>query len=362
MKKTIIKSIVLLCVAFVFLYFMDRAGLLQWSAIKSAFHQHPYKILAVALLQILTALVMMVRYGRLLHLFGIDAPWRRIAAATFVSQALGQWFPGSLAVIEVLRVGLMSGTGQSLDKNELSSGRISGVKARLAIVSLVDRLVGFLGILLAGFLSCGFVFLRLQNHSDSTTSGVVVLGLTSGLGVLALMTLPLAVRLPPLVRALKPLTKEALASPNFKLGFVRKVLVHAAAVRHDIEAGTRHPLRLLTPIFLSVVSMLFTSASLYFSAASLSVQLDFFQIICVFPLVALASLLPLGFAGMGGYQLVLASVFSLFAVSPALVASAGVVQSAVLLVVNTALGLLFARESLARFRNLTGHPPASRSS
>jgi uncharacterized membrane protein YbhN (UPF0104 family) len=362
MKKTIIKTIVLLCVASLFLYFMDRAGLLQWSAIKSAFHQHPYKILTVALLQFLTALVMMIRYGRLLHLFGIDSPWRRIAAATFVSQALGQWFPGSLAVIEVLRVGLMRGTAQSQDKDVLSSGRISGLKARLAIVSLVDRLVGFLGILLAGFLSCGFVFFRLQNHSDSTFSGVVVLSLTSGLGVLALTTLPFAVRFPPLVRALKPLTKDALAGPSADLGFVRRVLMHAAAVRHDIEAGTRHPLRLLIPIFLSVVSMLFTSASLYFSAASMSVQLDLFQIICVFPLVALASLLPLGFAGMGGYQLVLASVFGLFAVSPALVASAGVLQSAVLLVVNTLLGLLFARESLSRFRTLPGQAPASGSS
>ncbi|MEY4065283.1 MAG: hypothetical protein RIR26_1491 [Pseudomonadota bacterium] len=352
MRKTLIKTVILVSVAITFLYFMDRAGLLKWSAILSAFRNHPYEILAVAILQILTAVVMMIRYGKLLHLFGIDAGWRQVAAATFVSQALGQWFPGSLAIIEVLRVGLMSGARPSSEAALKNTGQASGLKARLAIVSLVDRLVGFLGILLAGFFSCVIVFYRMPDRALSVSTGVLALGLFSGLGVVLLLGLPFAVRFPPLVRALKMSPKEAHAARAESAGLVRRLVFHAAAVRHDIEAGTRHPLRLLFPIFLSVSSMLLTSASLSFAGASLSVDLDFSQIVCVFPMVALAGLLPLGFAGMGGYQLVLASVFSLFAVPPSFVASAGVLQSAVLLVVNTLLGLLFVRECLLRFTTL----------
>jgi len=64
----------------------------------------------------------------------------------------------------------------------------------------------------------------------------------------------------------------------------------------------------------------------------------------------LAGLLPLGFAGIGGYQLVMASIFGIFSVSPAVVASAGVLQSALSLLVNSLLGLLFARVCSGQIR------------
>lgn len=336
MIKPIVKTLLFVALAFLFLFLMHRFGFLRWGDISQAFALHPKTILGVCIVQLLTAVVMMVRYWKLLRLFGIQADLRRSSTATFVSTALGQWFPGSMAVVEMMRVGLMVGVGS---KSEVvSTGMASGIKARLAIVSIVDRLVGFFGILFMGLVASGATLLFVLKDT-----GVLFLFLFALAGVSALSALPFIVRLRWLQLFLKKKISgrtSEVQSKEMRIPW-SKVAKHLESLRHDIEAGTRHPARLVGPVFLSMLSLLLTSASLFMSARALSERLEFFQIVCVFPIVSLASVLPLGFAGIGGYQLVMASLFGVFAVSPSVVASAGLLQSALLLLVNSLLGLVF---------------------
>ncbi|MEY2988407.1 MAG: hypothetical protein RJB13_1928 [Pseudomonadota bacterium] len=335
MIKQIFKTFVFLATAFLFLFMMHRFGFLRWGDITQAFARHPKTLIGVCGVQVITAVVMMIRYWKLLNLFGVEADLRRSSAATFVSTALGQWFPGSMAVVEMMRVGLMVGVGSKSEK--VSVGMASGIKARLAIVSIVDRLVGFFGILFTGLLaSAGTLLFAVHDV------GVFVLFVFSLGGVLGLIGLPFAVRQNWVKSFLRK--KISVAEQRGADGFSTKghsVLLHVESLRNDIEMGTRNPMQLVGPILLSVLSLLLTSAGLFMAARALSESLDFFQILCVFPIVSLASVLPLGFAGIGGYQLVMASVFGVFAVSPSVVASAGLLQSALLLLVNSLLGLAF---------------------
>lgn len=355
MIKSVLRSLGLMVLAFGFLLLMQKFGFLRLSDIAKAFSAHPKTIVGICALQIAASVVMMLRYWRLLNLFGIDTHLKQASSATFVSAALGQWFPGSLAVVEVLRVSLMFG-GES---NSRPLGRKAdvGLKSRLAIVSLVDRLVGFLGILIMGCVFSGYLLVKMSLGEGDSLGGVIFLFVLAAFGVLALVGLPFIVRLK-LIRHLKD---RRVALNEEGEGFWRKTLAkvygHLEAIRHDIEAGTRHPIRLVGPVLMSMVSLLLTSTTLFMSARALAVSLDLFQIICVFPIISVAALLPLGFAGIGGYQLVMASVFSIFAVSPSVVASAGVLQSALQLLANTFLGLLFFKICFTQIRSVFRREP-----
>ncbi len=348
--KAILRSLLLLVVAFVFLSVMQKLGLLRWSDIVAAFIAHPKTILGVCLVQAFCAVVMMVRYWKLLNLFGVSTPLSQASSATFVSTALGQWFPGSMAVVEVLRIGLMFGNDPQRSLN--SSGSGAGLKAKLAIVSLVDRLVGFLGILLMGFVFAGYLLVQVVATDSSEISGVLFLMTTSGLGAATLFALPLFVRWKPVRLLCRRFSEKQYGSGTRVRAVFAAIARQLEPLRHDIEAGTRHPSRLAWPIVLSFVNLLAASAALYLAARALSVHLDFFQIVCVFPIISVASLLPLGFAGIGGYQLIMATVFGIFSVSPAVVASAGVLQSALGLFVNTLLGLMFLKVSSSQIRSI----------
>jgi uncharacterized membrane protein YbhN (UPF0104 family) len=374
MFKLVFRSLGLLALAVGFLVVMEKFGLLRIADILDAFHKRPSILMLLAVVQVLAAFAMMYRYNILLKVLGIDAPLRQVGSATFVSTAVGQWVPGSMAVVEVLRVGLMFGgqaaaasRGKSPAKeqgaeqpseDEALGINLPGLKPRLAIASFADRLIGFLGILLIGFVFSCFLFAQSDalKRPEEAFSGPGILWLSSGLGALSLILLPSLVRL----RFFKQLSyRMRVQGPRSltRVGrFWNQSLQHIETLRHNVDAGCRHPRQLVLPLFLSMLSLLLTSFSLYLSALALDEKIDFFQIVCAYPLISLASLLPLGFAGIGGYQLIMASIFGLFSVSPAVVASAGVLQSTVVLVANTVIGLLYARVCSQQLRAIIKAP------
>lgn len=352
--KILLRALLLFLLCLGFLFFMHRFGFLRSDDIVNAFESRPLTLLMIAGVQLLTAFFMMIRYSALLRVLGIAAPLRQVSSATFVSTAVGQWAPGSLAVVEVLRVGLMLGSQSAAPKENGDSGRMAGIKARLAIASFADRLIGFLGILVLGFIFS--LYLYFQTDSPAVQSeylnGPGLLLLSSGLGSFLLLTTPLLVRLSPLRNLERRWKAHGAAAQSLSGRWRNMFLRHFETLRHDVDAASRHPRRLLVPLLISMSSLLLTSFSLYLSALAIGESLSFLQIVCAYPLISLSALLPLGFAGIGGYQLIMASIFSIFAVSPALVASAGVLQSAVLLLVNTAVGLFYAHISSGQIKTI----------
>lgn len=361
MKKIAFRTLLLLALCVGFLYLMQRFGLLRVADILAAFEKRPSTLLLLAAVQALTAFLMMIRYGALLHVLGIKAPLKQISSATFVSTAVGQWAPGSLAVVEVLRVGLMFGSHSNNPSTLASTGADVGIKARLAIASFADRLIGFLGILITGFVFSVYIFIISPSPQSVREffSGSGLLLFSSGLGVLALSALPFAARLKVVRQAHLKLKVGGTIGGTIGGRTWNSALRHIETLRHNVDAGTRHPLRLVRPLLLSMASLLLTSCSLYLSALAIGQSLNFLQIVCAYPLISLSAILPLGFAGIGGYQIIMASIFGLFSVSPAIVASSGVLQSAVVLVVNTIIGLFYARVSSQQIRAIFKQRAAS---
>jgi uncharacterized protein (TIRG00374 family) len=352
MLKVLIRLLLLLSLCFGFLYLMHRLELLRIADILSAFNKRPELLLMLVAVQMLSAFVMLIRYASLLRILGISVSFKQVSSATFVSTAVGQWAPGSLAVVEVLRLGLMIGSHSAMLPRAAKNGENAGMRARLTIASFADRLIGFLGILLAGFLGSFYVYSRTPSTGGffGLFSGVGLLLMTSGVGTFSIISMPFLVRSRFAKHFSKKMRVHGEAAHRLHGRIWNAGLRHFETFRHNMDAGSRHPLRLLGPLSLSVVSLLLGCLTLFLSARALGESLDYLQIVAAFPLMAVTALLPLGFAGIGGYQLIMASIFSLFSVSPAVVASSGVLQSAVLLVVNTVIGLFFAKVCSGQIR------------
>ena len=122
------------------------------------------------------------------------------------------------------------------------------------------------------------------------------------------------------------------------------------ATQTAIAEGSRHLHAFLTPVLFSTVSLVTSSLSLYFASHATGETIGVFATLAAFPVIAISQLLPIGFGGMGGYQLVAVAVFGVFGMNAASVSSASLLQNGLFLMQNTLLGLLFAHLSASQIR------------
>jgi uncharacterized membrane protein YbhN (UPF0104 family) len=304
-------------------------------------------------------ILLAVRYVCVARAFAIQVRVRHLLAATFVSTALGQWAPGSLAFIEAIRLGLLLGTDKVLERT--GGERELSTRRRIVVSSLYDRLIGFWVILLIGFLiTLALVFYSFAAGKSIGSPGVFALLLFSGAGVAGLSAVPALARaswVAALLRAV--LARFLVLRDGCSVGLGRKLFAavtalvrHAESMREVLANGGASYRGLVVSVLISAVSVLFSIVGTYLAAIAIGANIPFVAIAAALPVIAVASLFPLGFAGMGAYQLVSVLVFDLFSVDPRVAASANLLQTALALGVCTVLGAIFAGTSLGTLRLL----------
>lgn len=340
MIKMLARTLVLVLIGFGILFVMNHYGLFRFENISRAFQKGGAWVAAVVAVQIVLGFVLVLRYGFVLRLTGLNVPTTSVFSANFVSNALGQWAPGALAVTEVLRISLMLGA-------EKAQGRaLSQNASRLAVASVYDRFVGFFTMLLVG--GCATLLVLQQavsagkmraSFDDAPFLALFGLGLVSLLSACGIACLPYVARHHVVHSLLENLRTR------FGLHLLGTVLERVQVLVRTFGAGSFGLQNLFVPAAMSLCCMVLSCLSLWFAAQALAEPLPLFVIFATFPVVAISTLLPLGFGGMGGYQLVAVAVFGLFGVAPASVSTASVLQNALLLLVNTVLGLLYSHHS-----------------
>ncbi len=335
------------------LVLLKLIGVLDLRLFRDAFiRKNPALGLIVAALLAMTA-VALVRYALLLRLVGLAVPLGRVVTASLISQAVGQWAPGSLAVTEVLRFGLMAGLGVAKDADEAAGP--AGLKARIALSILIDRLMGLGAMFLVGGLAALALHLR-AGLLVKYPALVFALGVASFIAGLGLMAAPL-------------LTKTSLWRKLAKFAAikaaVRPPVVDAPAPRErrstrmwfglssgmDLLAGAAaRPRRLFVPLALSLVIPFLNAATLSAAAQAIGRPIPLAAILVAVPFTIVAVFLPLGLAGYGGPQLAAVAVFGLFEVAPESIVAACLVQNTVVLAVTTLLGGLGAGFAFDRLR------------
>jgi uncharacterized membrane protein YbhN (UPF0104 family) len=360
------RSVVLMGVAALLVWLMIRFELVDVGLIVGAFEKNTAFVLVTGLLQAFIFILIMFRYVLIARAFSVHLPTKTMATATFVSTAVGQWAPGALAVIEVLRAGILFGSTKG------GQGLLEDTKPRLVAASLYDRLIGFFVILALGALAAVGVLVWKMAGGESGAGGVdgsmgssggmggamvplVGLSLFSLGGALAILALPFLARWKQSHHILMAVHKMILGG-GVEARLVRRVLLrllsHAEKLRQVLATGGSQLGNFSGATLVGVVATVLMSVTLYGSALAIGSPIPFFAIVAAFPVMAIAALVPMGFAGVGGYQLVTIAVFHIFSVDARVAASASLLQNALSLIVCTLLGLAFLPAGFSQIKAL----------
>lgn len=341
MVKLFARTVVLAAFGVAVLALMNHYGLFDFESVMRAVATHLHVVALIVAVNAVLAYVLLLRYRMLVGFVGIDVPFSQISAANFVSNAVGQWAPGALAVIELLRMSLMLG-------GERAQGRaLSQNASRLAVASLFDRFLGFFTMLLVGGIATTVVIVRSVEEgrlraypNDAHFMGLAMLAACSFLGALAIAFLPFVARTNTVHGVFDKARVAFEGTP-----FLARNLGRVQSLLRVLGEGAGLYVRFLLPFSLSLMCMMLSCLALYLSSEAIGDPISFWAILATFPVTAIATLFPLGFGGLGGYQLVAVAIFGVFGVTPALVSSASVLQNALLLLVNTLIGVFYAHHS-----------------
>lgn len=91
-------------------------------------------------------------------------------------------------------------------------------------------------------------------------------------------------------------------------------------------------------IFISILSSIFFILSYFFIFLIFTDQIYFHTFVIVMPFIILSFLIPLGYAGFGGYQLIAIFVFSFFEANNQIISSASLIFAYITLIINCILG------------------------
>jgi len=294
------------------------------------------------------------RFHRLLALFSVQASFKDALISGLVSQALGQWMPGSMAVGEVLRFGLM--TGLAPKQNPVGPGlSATGVKSRIGMASLLDRFLGFGSMLSLGGLAAFALILQGKESVGASPTIPLLSAISLALGA-AILTAPLLSRsfihrLPAFFRkaAAEETTPGTDSSPR-RNSLIPRTMRWFRMMVETLGTSTTRRNWAVIPLLSSVGIAIFNPLSFYLSALAIGRPIPFPIILAAAPFTYIAVFLPLGFAGYGGQQLVVAGVFALLGVSPETVVATSLLQTTIVLAVQTFLGGAGAVLSLDRLR------------
>lgn len=301
--------------------------LVDLGPVGAAFRRRPFEVGLAAAGVAGVAVLGAVRYVLVARLFRLSAPKRHVLAANFISQAVGQWTSGAMAVAEVLRFGLMSGLAEDRESDGGKSG--PGRLARVGLSILVDRSLGF-GAAFALGGAAGLAHLLGGGGSRRTAVLLALTAFSAAVGGL-LLAGPF---LGPGRRAAARLGRR-FAGRTGRVGRAALGLVQAV----ELWPGGREEGPSRTAVLgLSAATAFLNPLTLYFASVAVGRPIPILVVLAAVPFTVLAVVIPAGIAGFGGPQLLAAGIFGLFGIDPAAVVAAGLLQNTVVLIAQTFLG------------------------
>ena len=312
---TVWRSIVTLTVAALLLWLLASRGLIEVRPLVDAARQAPGTVLLIGLLLLGPLVLGSMRYHMVLRAMGKHVPFTSILAASCVSGAVSNWTPASAGVMEVLRFGLLV--------RSTGNGATAVSKTDLAVVGLIDRLLGLATIALVGLVGSAYI---------------LALGRVPGAGVrvLVILTLLLAGACAlPFVAVRTPQVDRALGTVGGVGRFLSRLV---AALRQVDQRSPSFALALACSLGISAL----TIVAVYLSMRLFAPSTTLLVVAVALPPIAMASLVPASFAGFGGNQAAAAVIFKALAIDPGAAALASLLFFTAALVVSSLAGVVFA--------------------
>lgn len=366
-KAIILKALAFVSLAVAIVFAMIKFGLIDVTSLMVAFdHGKPWLALAFSL-GLISALINLWRYMRILRLMDVDIPFRGAAAATSVSLFVGQWLPGSMAVSEMVRLGLMMGagkihsnTGSAAPAGERSL--VTSVKARIFVASFLDRACGLILFLTVGTVACALSLVTATQSASLAAHELTILGMLLCFGIAGaatLLSLPWLSKHAAVLRTLES-QAERWQQHAGKLGRpLAKIILTVRKITEPMADESFTYGGFYRALAISSLSSLLLVGGFFTCSRAVGFDMSYVQIAAVFPFLAIAQLLPIGFAGIGGHQLVAVALFQAFSLEASGVATVSLVQGLVSLILNTVVGVFFLQTSAHQVKAILQRPEAT---
>lgn len=323
-------SALLLALSVAIIWLLWRYGLVDFDSLLQAY-RHQYLLLALAALCVLaTSIVGILRHLWALSVLNVKVPKVSVVAANIIGQAIAIWAPGNIAVMEGLRMGLLVRPLRSADD-------VAQATSRMAMASIFDRTTSLAALFLTGAAGALYPYLA---RPEGFRGSYLLIGLGVAYVILGavLLCAPqiastglfvwIAARLDGAKQAPHPLAKRA-------AGMLRHM--HDAAAHWRAHKNAT----LVTGALAAVIAILF-SLTMWIASVAVGSPVPLWLATALFPSSIIAAIFPIGFAGLGGPQLLAIAVYAPFGVDARTVATMTLLQSTVTVAVQTMLGLVWA--------------------
>lgn len=370
--KILFKTIILILISIIIIYFMSKHNFIQVASIKSAFMHNKKLIYFIFFLQIISYLFMALRYFSLLKIFKINVDLKNATAATFVSNGLGLWMPGSMAFIEIIRISLMLGAEYKFalnattsvgntessykdEKMVLKNKEQLSLRAKLTTISLFDRLIGLWAMLFVGLVVIGnILYFSYINNKNSINNGTLTIFIFTFFLLLFITLLPYFSRKIIVRKIIEHIERIILLL--FRKGFLnklfRKIFFEINAILDAIAIGGKKINKFILPILYSFLCVFIQALSIYYAAIAIFSFISFSAILATVSILAIATLLPIGFGGLGGVQVIAAFSMSFFGVPPHSAASAQLLQTAINIISISFAGVFFLKLTSKQIKSI----------
>ncbi len=325
MKRPLVRFSLLFLLSLAILFALQAAGFLDVLRVRAALREHAGAVFLSSLCIAISALIAVIRHDWALRVLGARTPWTRVASANLIALALGQW-TSSMAVAEVVRIGTLV--------RDRQPGERSTFLVRVAMASLVDRVLGTGVLFLVG--SCAAFIAALKVAGAHQGALFLVCGVTFMLGI-GLVVCPLAADtgiVRGVITWLRTNAGSRLPGRVFGRG--------AAFLEHLRDASSRwgeRPSAIAVTSGLAAIVSILSGLSLYFAGVAMEAEVPFLILMAIYPTTIVATIVPLGFAGLGAPQLVSAALFAPFGVAVEALLALTLLQSTLVLIINTSVGL-----------------------
>ena len=335
MLKNLIRTAILICVSASLIFVLHYLGWLQVADLKLAFERNTIWVVAAVLGQVMIAMLSIVRYVLALMVSQVSVSIQNVAAASLISQAIGQWFSGSLAIMEAARFGIMLG-----DSSTAAEPNRRKWQLRLVTSSLFERVIGQATMLVCGGLASLAVAFFKTDPLRTPFVWFSLIGM-SLVGGFTLGATPLIVNVPIVRKLMQPIEIKKGNNPIMILiertlsGAIKMLQKCANALKECTSACMWW-----TQVGMSVSLWLSTSLTFYFTLRATEAEVSLLAVAASLPLMTVASIVPLGFAGFGGNQLVTVAVLGLLDYPLKEIIAASLLSNCITLIVQTVLGVL----------------------
>jgi uncharacterized membrane protein YbhN (UPF0104 family) len=297
--KNFIKYFFLITITISVIYYLYYANLINLKEIEILVVEKYDYIIYSLFFYLISLCISIFRYQYIIKKFGVKIEYKILLQMQIIGTFFSQTLPFSTLSSEIFKIYFISNFYKIKEWNKIT------------FITIYDKAIGLSSFFLLSF----FISIFLINFQIKFSQNLNLL--------VSIATLVFA-----LICFFIPKFLNVIEFKNFN---------------YDFKYGKE--------IIISLVSSFLFCISYFLIVLLANLEISLYQVILIMPFLILSFILPIGIAGIGGYQIIAIYLFSFFIENKNLLVSVSIIFASILLVVNFILGLYFILKNFNIIKN-----------